>query len=106
MNLIPPSGANPALPTSSPARKYSLSALRAGREGPSAKRWEGEVGAGGRTGNRPGTPTSPQPSPPPGAEREQQTANGSNAGEATHKPRSPAPTQRNRGGNPAVAGVA
>ncbi len=37
-----------------------------GREGPGAKRWEGEVGGG----NRSGIPTSPRPSLPRGAERE------------------------------------
>ena len=42
----------------------SLSAHREEREGPIAKRWEGEVGLLGDS------PTSPRPSPPPRAERE------------------------------------
>jgi hypothetical protein len=40
-----------------------LSAPRGEREGPIAKRWEGEVGM------LSDSPTSPQPSPPPRAER-------------------------------------
>ena len=40
--------------------------FRGEREGPIAKRWEGEVGVATALAS----PTSPQPSPPPGAERE------------------------------------
>src|SRR3984893_9845826 len=49
------------------AANLPSSPFRAEREGPSARRWEGEVGlvAGALE-----SPTSPQPSPPPGAERE------------------------------------
>ena len=54
-----------------PGHGYSRAELpsppsRGEREGPVAERWEGEVGAG----NRSGIPTSPRPSPPPRAERE------------------------------------
>jgi DUF917 family protein len=41
--------------------------FRGEREGPSAQRWEGEVGISAGALE---SPTSPQPSPPPGAERE------------------------------------
>jgi hypothetical protein len=41
--------------------------FRAEREGPAAEPWEGEVGASASALE---SPTSPQPSPPPGAERE------------------------------------
>src|SRR5437660_9392337 len=40
--------------------------FRGEREGPIAERWEGEVGVP----TAPESPTSPRPSPPPGAERE------------------------------------
>src|SRR6266480_1485629 len=40
--------------------------FRGEREGPTPQAWEGEVGGG----NRAESPTSPRPSPPPGAERE------------------------------------
>ncbi len=46
--------------------EYPSPPSRAEREGPIAQQWEGEVGAGERSG----IPTSPRPSPPPGAERE------------------------------------
>src|SRR5204862_6558953 len=42
--------------------------VRGEREGPIAERWEGEVGLSASALE---SPTSPQPSPPPGAEREQ-----------------------------------
>jgi branched-chain amino acid transport system ATP-binding protein len=42
--------------------------FRGEREGPIAEGWEGEVGDA--TTNRATSPTSPRPSPPPGAERE------------------------------------
>ena len=41
--------------------------FRGEREGPIAQRWEGEVGLSASALE---SPTSPQPSPPPGAERE------------------------------------
>jgi DUF917 family protein len=41
--------------------------FRAEREGPTPEAWEGEVGL---SANASESPTSPQPSPPPGAERE------------------------------------
>ncbi|HVB15623.1 MAG TPA: cobalamin biosynthesis protein CobW [Stellaceae bacterium] len=47
------------------AAKSPSPPFRGEREGPAPKAWEGEVGIGERSG----IPTSPQPSPPPGAER-------------------------------------
>ncbi len=41
--------------------------FRGEREGPGAQRWEGEVGMSASALE---SPTSPRPSPPPGAERE------------------------------------
>src|SRR5207302_10020690 len=47
--------------------RYPSPRFRAEREGPIAQQWEGEVGL---LANALESPTSPRPSPPPGAERE------------------------------------
>src|SRR5438552_16901087 len=69
-----------------PAGFNTLSALQGEREGRGAKRWEAEVGSASALES----PTSPQPSPPPGAEREQigrRVNSGGNAGHAAdHRP--------------------
>jgi ATP-binding cassette subfamily B protein len=58
--------AEPLVPPTHVAAKFPSPLFRAEREGPIAARWEGEVGLAGVLES----PTSPQPSPPPGAERE------------------------------------